>query len=217
MLWSIENLWMSDTIQLSRLIEFLGSISMADVSSTNLTPKCQSAKRLFVIIVKSITPSLVPWGTPPLRSLQSDSTAPILTACFLSVRNAAIQLMSARSTSSFRNSVIKMLWSIRSKPSRGQRGRPGLLDQHNLLPRKWLVTCIEEHLLSSGLYAQTVAGRFFHAIVAVVYCRWIPPWLLPVYTWAISGGDRSLFLLVGLPSGLGWRWKSLEEMGCIPP
>ena len=50
---------MSDTVELSRLIEFLGSISMTDVSSTNLTLGCQSAKGLFVISVKSITPSLV--------------------------------------------------------------------------------------------------------------------------------------------------------------
>ena len=61
--------------------------------------------------------------------------------------------------------------------SRSQRRRPGLLDEHNLLPRKWLVTWIEEHLLSSGLYTQTVAGRFFHVIVTVVYCAWISPWL----------------------------------------
>ena len=163
MLESIENLWMPDTIELSRLIEFLGSISMADISSTNLTLKCQSAERLFVIIAKSITPSFVPWG--------------ILSACSLSVRNAAIQLMSAGSTSSFRNSVIKMLWSIRSKPFEKSAKKTRLLDEHNLLPRKWLVTWIEEHLLSSGLYAQTVAGRFFHVIVAVVYCAWISPWL----------------------------------------
>ena len=108
MLWSIENLWMSDTIELSRLIEFLGSISMADVSSRNLTLRGQSAKRLFVIIMKSITPSLTPWGRPPLRNFQSDSVAPVLTACCLSVRNAAIQLMSMGSTSSFHSSVIKM-------------------------------------------------------------------------------------------------------------
>ena len=108
MLWSIENLWMSDTIELSRLIEFLGSISMADVSSRNSTLRGQSAKRLFVIIMKSITPSLTPWGRPPLRNFQSDSVAAVLTACCLSVRNAAIQLMSMGSTSSFHSSVIKM-------------------------------------------------------------------------------------------------------------
>ena len=50
---------MSDTVELSRLIEFLGSVSMTDVSSTNLTLRGQSAKGLFVISVKSITPSLV--------------------------------------------------------------------------------------------------------------------------------------------------------------
>ena len=44
---------MSDTIELSKLIELLGSISMADVSSTNLTLKCQSAKRLFVVILQT--------------------------------------------------------------------------------------------------------------------------------------------------------------------
>ena len=108
MLWSIENLWMSDTIELSRLIEFLGSISMADLSSRNSTLSGQSAKRLFVIIMKSITPSLIPWGTPPLRNFQSDSVALVLTACCLSVRNAAIQMMSMGSTASFHNSVIKM-------------------------------------------------------------------------------------------------------------
>ena len=51
---------MSDAVELSRLIEFLGSISIADLTLSNLTLRCQSAKRLFVIIVKSITPSLVP-------------------------------------------------------------------------------------------------------------------------------------------------------------
>ena len=39
MLWSIENLWVSDTIELSTLIEFLGSISMADVSSNTYLHK----------------------------------------------------------------------------------------------------------------------------------------------------------------------------------
>ena len=53
MLWFTEKLWMSETAELSRLIEFLGSISMADVSFTNLTLGRQSAKRLFVIIVKA--------------------------------------------------------------------------------------------------------------------------------------------------------------------
>ena len=85
MFWSIEKLWMSDTVELSRLIEFLGSNSMTDVSSTNLTLGCQSAKGLFVISVKSITPSLVSWGTLPLRNFQSDNADPILTACCLSV------------------------------------------------------------------------------------------------------------------------------------
>ena len=168
--------------------------------------------------MKSITHSLVPWGTPPMRDFQYDNVAPFLTACCLSVRKAAIQPMSAGWTSSFCNSVVKILWLIRSKPfEKSAKKTQALLDQHSLLPRKWLVTWIEEHLLSSGLYAQTFAGRFFHVTVAVAYCTWIPPWLLRVYTWAISGGDRFLFLLLGWLSGLGWRWKILEVLECFPP
>ena len=49
----------------SRLMEFLGNISTADVSSTNLVRKCQSTNRLFVITAKRTTPNLVPWGIPP--------------------------------------------------------------------------------------------------------------------------------------------------------
>ena len=185
MLWSIENLWMSDTNKLSRLIEFQGSISMADVSSTNLTLKCQSAKRLFVIIVKSITPSLVPWGTPLSRNSN-------LIVLHLFLQPAVCLLGTPQSNwwardqpLVFATQSLRCYGQLDQSLSRSQRRRPRLLDQHNLLPRKWLVTWIEGHLLSSGLYTQPVAGRFFHLIVAVVYCTRTPPWILRVYTWAI--------------------------------
>ena len=58
---------------------------------TYLMRSRQSDSSLFVITVKRITPSLVPWGTPPFSVNQSDRVLPILTACFRDVKNAAIQ------------------------------------------------------------------------------------------------------------------------------
>ena len=55
---------MSEATTLSKLGEFLGIISRALVSSTYLMRSRQSDSSLFVITVKRITPSLVPWGTP---------------------------------------------------------------------------------------------------------------------------------------------------------
>ena len=83
---------MSEATTLSKLGEFLGIISRALVSSTYLMRSRQSDSSLFVITVKRITPSLVPWGTPPFSVNQSDRVLPILTACFRDVKNAAIKI-----------------------------------------------------------------------------------------------------------------------------
>ena len=82
---------MSEATTLSKLGEFLGIISRALISSPYLMRSRQSDSSLFVIPVKRITPSLVPWGTPPLIVNQSERVLPILTACFRDVKNAAIQ------------------------------------------------------------------------------------------------------------------------------
>ena len=60
------NSWALNTAVFRRLIEFRGIISKADVSSTNLIRSRQSDSSLFVITVKRLIPSLVPWGIPPL-------------------------------------------------------------------------------------------------------------------------------------------------------
>ena len=59
--------------------EFLGIMSRADVSSTNLIRRCQSDSSLLVVTVKRITSSLVPLGIPPVSVFQSDSVSPIRT------------------------------------------------------------------------------------------------------------------------------------------
>ena len=47
-------------------MEFLGSISKAEVSSTNLILNGQSAISPFVITANRVTPNFVPCGIPPL-------------------------------------------------------------------------------------------------------------------------------------------------------
>ena len=64
----------------SKLIEFLGIISKADVSSTNLMRKFQPSNRSLVIMLKRITPNLVPCGITLLSCFRSDKTPSILTA-----------------------------------------------------------------------------------------------------------------------------------------
>ena len=115
-LCSIENLWISLTATFSKLIPFLGRISNAVVSSTNLILKCQSRKRLLVITANKITPSFVPCGIPLLGDFQSDREFPILTACDLPVRKALIQLIKTVLISKDINSLRRIEWSIRSKP-----------------------------------------------------------------------------------------------------
>ena len=116
MLWAMVKSWASNTAVFRRLIEFRGIISKADVSSKNLIRSRQSDSSLFVITVKRIILSLVPWGIPPLSVCQSDRVPPILTACCRLVKNAAIQLRSAGWTSSLLSSCIKMVWSMRLNP-----------------------------------------------------------------------------------------------------
>ena len=89
-------------------MEFLGSTSTADVSSTNfIVRKCQSTNRLFVITAKRTTPTLVPWGIPPLKVFPLDKVPPTLTACLRSTKKIQPRMIS--DTSRFFNSVIKML------------------------------------------------------------------------------------------------------------
>ena len=115
-LWAMAKLWMSEATTLSKLGEFLGIISRALVSSTYLMRSRQSDSSLFVITVKRITPSLVPWGTPPFSVNQSDRVLPILTACFRDVKNAAIQDKRTGWTSRSASSCINIEWSIKSHP-----------------------------------------------------------------------------------------------------
>ena len=77
----MAKLWMSDATILSKLGEFLGIILRALVSSTYLMRSLQSDSSLFVITVMRITPSLVPWGTPPFsREFKQIATATSTTA-----------------------------------------------------------------------------------------------------------------------------------------
>ncbi len=68
-------------------MEFLGSISKAEVSSTNLILNGQSAISPFVITANRMTPNFVPCGIPPLTVLHSDVVSPIFTACCRLVKN----------------------------------------------------------------------------------------------------------------------------------
>ena len=105
---------MSSATRLSRLQPLiLGKILRAVVSSTNLILSVQSFRRLLVITVNRLTPSLSPAAMPPLRNFQSDKKFPILTACLLSLKNAFIQLTS-RGSIKLDGSFKRMLWSIRS-------------------------------------------------------------------------------------------------------
>ena len=62
----MAKLWISEAGNdiektLRKLIEFLGIISKAVVLATNLIRRSQSDRSLFVVTVKKITPSFVPW------------------------------------------------------------------------------------------------------------------------------------------------------------
>ena len=145
MLWSIEKLWMSDTVKLSILIEFLGSLE--DVSSTNLNLRCQSAKRLFVIIVKSITPIVkfpeahLPWGISNLIMLHLFLQ---LAVCLLKTQQS--NWWAQDQPLVFATRSLRCYDQLDQSLSKSWRRRSGLLDHHSLLPRKWLVTWIKEYL-----------------------------------------------------------------------
>jgi hypothetical protein len=104
------------TVRSKILIEFLSTISAADVSSTYFILRFQSFKSLLIIIMNRVTPNLVPCGTPPLQYLQLDNVSPTCTACVLLVRNDLIQHVKVWSTFKQFNSSRRMLWSIISKP-----------------------------------------------------------------------------------------------------
>ena len=69
MLWSIEKLWMSGKAKLRRLTEFLGSISMEDESSTNLTLRFMPYLNLHLLLFPlapyspGLLPTVLPLGT----------------------------------------------------------------------------------------------------------------------------------------------------------
>ena len=111
MLWDIAKLLISEAKTLSKLVEFLGIISKAVVSSTNLMRRCQSHRNLFVVTgtAKTITPSFGPWSTPPFRVCQSDRVPPTLTACYRLVRKAAIHFRRTGWISSLASSCISGL------------------------------------------------------------------------------------------------------------
>ena len=94
----------------------IGIISRPEVSSTNFVRRCQLASKLFVMTIKSTTPSLVPWGIPPFRVCHWERTLPILTACLRLNKNAEIQDSKAGWTCSLSSSCTKIEWSIWSKP-----------------------------------------------------------------------------------------------------
>jgi hypothetical protein len=68
-------------------MEYLSKISKAEVSSTNLILKDQSAISPFVITANKITPSFVPCGIPRLTILHSDVVSSIFTASCRLVKN----------------------------------------------------------------------------------------------------------------------------------
>ena len=109
MLCVTAKLCIVDTAILRRLMEFLGNISTADASSTNLVRKCQSTNRLFVITAKRTTPNLVPWGIPPLKVFHLDKVPQTLAACLRSTKKTEIQPRMISDTPSFLNSLNKML------------------------------------------------------------------------------------------------------------
>jgi hypothetical protein len=71
-------------------IEFLGIISKAEVSATNFVRIRQLASKLFVMTIKSTSPSLVPCGIPLFRVCHWERTLPILTAWLRLNKNAEI-------------------------------------------------------------------------------------------------------------------------------
>ena len=95
--WDIAKLLISEAKTLSKVIEFLGIMSKAAVSSTNL----------MLITAKTNTPSFAPWSTPPFRVCQSDRVPPILTACYRLVRKAAIHFRRTGWISSLASSCIR--------------------------------------------------------------------------------------------------------------
>ena len=76
-----------------KLVEFLGIISKAVVSSTNFVLKFQSTRSSLVITENNITPNLVPCGIPPFGDFQSDNTPAIRVAYILFERKADTQLL----------------------------------------------------------------------------------------------------------------------------
>ena len=79
----------SDTTS-SILKEFLGIISNAVVSSIYFVRMCQLMNSLFTMTVKSVNPSFVPCGMPPLTCFHDDREEPTRTACVRLVRKERI-------------------------------------------------------------------------------------------------------------------------------
>jgi hypothetical protein len=119
MLCSLANSCISESAKLRRLIEFLGIISRAEVSSTNFVRRRQLASKLFVMTIKSTSPSLVPCGIPLFRVCHWERTLAIITACLLN-KNAEIQDSKAGWTCSLSSSCIKIEQDARSALTSGR-------------------------------------------------------------------------------------------------
>ena len=162
MLWDIAKLLISEAKTLSRLIEFLGIISKAVVSSTNLMRRCQWHRNLFVITAKTITPSFAPWSTPPFRVCQSDRVPPILTACYRLVRKAAIHFRRTGWTSTLASSCIsgvvnKMKSLCEISEEQSSRSLTTIKPLH-----RQLTACTKGHLLTNTPCERIGDGRSCH-------------------------------------------------------
>ena len=96
--------------------EYLGTISRAEVSSTNLILPGQSLSRELMRTANNNGPNFVPWGRPPFVFFQDDEEFPTLTHRSRFERKALIQRIMAGSTPRLTSSLTITLWSTKSKP-----------------------------------------------------------------------------------------------------
>ena len=107
MLWDIAKLWISEATTLSK-----HRVPWNNLQSSGIVDKFNAwvpVTQEFIrhnSTAKTITPSFVPWSTPPFRVCQSDRVPPILTACYRLVRKAAIHFRRTGWISSLASSFI---------------------------------------------------------------------------------------------------------------
>ena len=118
MLLQAANLWVSSTMNFIKDGEFLGMISRAVKSSTNLARGPHVDRRSFTITANRIGPSLVPCGIPPHRTLMVELAFPILVNCDLPWRNDVIHLARQLWMLYSHSFFMSIRWSIRSNPLR---------------------------------------------------------------------------------------------------